>query len=526
MRRYVVSVGLLACSSPSSAPPPGAPPSNAALPSASVPAAPLTGAQPLGDAPVLTDSPPEPMVPAVLSSSGRGAIMVRVPASAGQPALWVDRTEVSELELRLSAGEREGQWLSQVPQAPRAAALVTYADAKAHCAWARKRLPTADEWARAAGPGLRGTAAALPGLVDAGAPNGVGLYGMDNEAIEWTSTRGTERDTQRVGGLDASMGNELYRDETKLAFRCALDERGAKPLPPVEPPVSLISGNAVCARRAADRATYCMSQPKGYFAELAPGPESGWTRESNLDAALQIAWGCALWPDRIACTTDDMMYVRDSDGAERFEAWGSGVWVEVEGHFRMVINPTTRWYDGPKPGVKRFPVQFGVVELHADGTARHALPGANEGEQKKHPLALPGGVSAVFDLGETTCLRVGDGLSCGKLEEGRYVEAARLAVPLKAAEVALGAFCLLLDDGTARCGRTEDIGNVPLSALRTLPPPTLGSVRQLASGYGNICASTQNGHVHCLSRDVQREMIAAGKPKGDVRLEPAPLPRP
>lgn len=198
--------------------------------------------------------------------------------AGGTPGVLVAATEVSRGDFasfaratgHLASGTvhypKDGAWISEdgtwesppglPPQTEEHAAVaVTPADAAAFCVWLtaehqktgeltagqRYRLPTAEEWARAAGLPLlisredRQPADALPGgLIMAAAPDNRGFRALHGGVVEWTSSPGTAENEFLAMGTgwadpapspDAALARSYHAElrGSVLGFRIVLE---------------------------------------------------------------------------------------------------------------------------------------------------------------------------------------------------------------------------------------------------------------------------------------------------------------
>ncbi len=122
-------------------------------------------------------------------------------------AFWMDKTEVTHGRytkfLEAAGHPKPYHWAARPPD-DFPIYNVAWADARAYCEWAGRRLPTEAEWERAARGGIEGLSypwaaekadpkAALynvqtgPGPVAKYPPNGFGLHDMAGSVSEWTA---------------------------------------------------------------------------------------------------------------------------------------------------------------------------------------------------------------------------------------------------------------------------------------------------------------------------------------------------
>jgi hypothetical protein len=137
------------------------------------------------------------------------------------------------------------------------------------------------------------------------------------------------------------------------------------------------------------------------------------------------------------------------------------------------------------------------------------------------PIALPGTPSAVFELGDEQCLRIGLGLVCGRFQPGRFQPAVSIDKPVAAVATALGVHCLLLDQGSLHCATGELTSSVLAGPL---PPAVMDHVDRLAGGVGMLCARSRRS-VYRWPRELQHQLVerrALGSQR--IRFERVQLP--
>lgn len=527
---------LTACAPAPSGPGAGA----AARPGAQSPISPAASALPApsaaaSDSVGLPPLPPERVQPAISTSypkqlawTGQGSVMVEVPGTGALRAFFIDRTEVSALDAeRFEVARHGARDLPTRSRQPRYGAQLTYLDAQAYCRAQGKRLPSFAEWQAAAGPNAKRSAANEPSVVDAGAPNRLGIFGLENDLLEWTSTRGREKEHQRVGGVDHDPP-EIVRESAELGLRCAADRAAVRALPSASRKVTLHADWGMCARLESTRESYCWGGLPAPLGGQAPAISRQPIRVAALDTAISAHDSCALWPHMLVCDPDGAVrQYKQTDPAvvDYFSALGGIFTLDAAGNLVNRVPTGDGGYGLQHQTVKRALPLFGgfLVETLSQGwtfAGLYNLNGSPEYVGQPQSLVLPGDPTAAFEVADGACLRVGAELKCGQLSPGAFKVSATVAKPIRAV-AQFGHHCLLLDSGALHCGA----GSLTISRLNAaLQPPVLEDVVEIQQGYGMLCAVDQAGGVSCTSRELQNEILHGGVASSVVKFERIQLP--
>jgi hypothetical protein len=458
-----------------------------------------------------------PLPPPKLAITGRGSVMIRVEGAGEAAPFFLDRTAVGVIAAERCAahGCFGDAGLGRRGALPRSAAALTYEEAEAYCRWAGKRLPTADEWMRAAngGPPPFGLD---HGAVDRDEPNALGFYGMTSGGPEWTSTVLEEPEARHLGGHGPELPGITGGDQ--FFVRCALDGEAGEPLPPAAQPVRLFADAGICARREATRETHCW----GALPSLLGDESSAPIRVTALDTALAVDLDCVLWPETLSCDFDGEAHHRVVPAAiDRFFVGGGGIWILHGDKLVLVLTAGEAWMLPPEESLSAvFPAANGFYMQTRDRGARWV--GINShGEFVGEPVwvdAMPRPVQ-IFDLDGEQCLRFDAELRCGTFSYGGFSHSTSPRLPLREVVLLGDLRCMLLDGGAVHCSAGE--ASLP-SEVGELPAPALLDVVQLVAAGDNLCAATKKGEVHCLTDELRAALATEGaigsRPIGFARV--------
>lgn len=450
--------------------------------------------------------------------------MVKVPAQGRAKAFYIDRAEVSWLDyLRMVAFLRWGVRTDQTEH-PTHGAWLTYADAKEYCDWAGKRLPTFDEWQRAAGPDAKKSLGEDPQPVDARPPNGLGVFGLENGILEWTRTDSKEAGFKLVGELDMDPPQVQTDEEVKLGLHCAADAGKVQPLKKATGKISLFGAVGVCARLESTRETYCWDGLPETLGPEAPQLSRQPRRATVLDGAVDFSRKGILWSTAIAGPLLLDMIAAQDDPFALLTAEGGIYSLDHSGTLIFVAG--TRGddlgYGMPHQTVKQvFEAQGGFLVQEFDGNWNWAgWNGLADYHPKPEPVKLGVSPSAVLQLEDELCLRSGDSLACGRFSPGKFNQGRKVDLPVRSISIA-GPSCILLDSGALHCFH----GKLTSETLtQALPPAVLTDIVDIQGGTGMVCALDRQDHVSCTTRELQNEQLARGTTSGDIRFERIELP--